>query len=147
MFLGEYHHSIDDKNRLTVPARYRQLLAEGGYITQGFDHNLMVLRLPTFEAMTRRLNQMSFTNTRVRELNRMLFGRAERVEPDGSGRILIPQFLREKYNLNSEVMVIGVGNYFEIWHPERWAQQNETLNKAQDNAQYFADLDLFAAES
>ncbi|MGH2583247.1 MAG: division/cell wall cluster transcriptional repressor MraZ [Anaerolineales bacterium] len=147
MFLGEYRHSIDDKSRLTVPARYRQLLAEGGYITQGFDHNLMVLRTQTFEAMIRRLNQMSFTNAHVRELSRLLFGRAERVEPDGSGRILIPQFLREKVNLDGEVTVIGAGNYFEIWQPELWAKQNETLNKAQDNAQYFADLDLFAAES
>ena len=147
MFLGEYKHSIDEKSRLTVPARYRLLLAEGGYITQGFDHNLMVLRAPTFEAMTRRLTQMSFTNSSVRELSRVLFSRAERVEPDSSGRILIPQFLRERVNLDGEVMVVGAGSYFEIWAPDLWSKQIDHLQKAQDNAQYFADLDLFANES
>lgn len=147
MFLGEYSHSIDDKGRLTVPARYRQLLAEGGYITQGFDHNLMVLRTPTFEAMVKRLTEMSFTNSNVRELSRVLFARAERIEPDGSGRILIPQFLRERVNLDGDARVVGVGNYFEIWSLELWSKQMDHLNKTQDNAQYFADLDLFANES
>lgn len=147
MFLGEYTHSIDEKGRLTVPARYRQLLAEGGYITQGFDHNLMVLRTPTFEAMVRRLTQMSFTNSSVRELSRVLFSRAEKIEPDGSGRILIPQFLREEVKLAGDVNVVGAGNYFEIWSPELWNGQKTHLNKAQDNAQYFANLDLFANES
>ncbi|MEX1071232.1 MAG: division/cell wall cluster transcriptional repressor MraZ [Anaerolineales bacterium] len=146
MFLGEYKHSIDDKGRLTVPARYRQLLAEGGYVTQGFDHNLMVLRAPAFEAMSKRLTQMSFTQPNVRELSRVLFSRAERIEPDGSGRILIPQFLRERVNLDGDALVVGAGNYFEIWAPEHWNAQVDYLQKSQDNAQYFAGLDLFAAE-
>jgi MraZ protein len=146
MFLGEYKHSVDDKGRLTVPARYRQLLAEGGYITQGFDHNLMVLRAPAFEAMSKRLTQMSFTNPSVRELSRVLFSRAEKIEPDGSGRILIPQFLRERVNLDGDALVVGAGNYFEIWSPEHWTKQVDHLQKSQDNAQYFAGLDLFAAE-
>lgn len=146
MFLGEYKHSVDDKGRLTVPARYRQLLAEGGYITQGFDNNLMVLRAPAFEAMSKRLTQMSFTNPNVRELSRVLFSRAEKIEPDGSGRILIPQFLRERVNLDGDALVVGAGNYFEIWSPEQWTKQVDHLQKSQDNAQYFAGLDLFAAE-
>ncbi len=147
MFLGEYTHSIDEKGRLTVPARYRQLLAEGGYITQGFDHNLMVLRTPTFEAMVHRLDQMSLTNSSARELRRVLFSQAERIEPDGSGRILIPQFLRQKVNLDSSAMVVGAGSYFEIWALDMWSKQMDHLQKTQENAQYFADLDLFANES
>jgi MraZ protein len=107
----------------------------------------MVLRTPTFEAMSRRVNQMSFTNASVRELSRVLFSRAERVEPDGSGRILIPQFLRERVNLDGEALVVGAGNYFEIWSPDLWNKQIDHLQKSQDNAQYFAGLDLFAAEN
>ena len=147
MFLGEYTHSIDEKGRLTVPARYRQLLAQGVYITSGFDHNLMGLLPATFDAMKAKVAQMSFTNPHVRELNRFLFSSAERLEPDGSGRVLIPQFLRDDIQINGEVRVVGAGNYFEIWSPDRWKKQVELAHNAQDNAQYFADLDLFANES
>lgn len=147
MFLGEYQHAIDKKGRLTVPARYRQLLAEGAYITQGFDRNLMVLRIAAFEAMTGKVNQMSLTNSGARKLRRVLFSRAERIEPDKSGRILIPSFLREEIGLDGEVMVVGVGNYFEIWSPATWQTQMKHLREAQNNAEYFAELDLFADES
>ena len=147
MFLGEYQHAIDKKGRLTVPARYRQLLAEGAYITQGFDRNLMVLRIAAFEAMTGKVNQMSLTNSGARKLRRVLFSRAERIEPDKSGRILIPSFLREAIGLDGEVMVVGVGNYFEIWSPATWQTQMKHLREAQNNAEYFAELDLFADES
>jgi len=147
MFLGEYQHSIDKKGRLTVPARYRQLLAEGGIITQGFDRNLMVLRIAAFEAMSAKVNQMSLTNSSVRELRRVLFSRAERIEPDKSGRILLPSFLRQELSLDGEVMVVGVGAYFEIWSPSTWQRQMKQLQEAQENAEYFAELDLFTDES
>ena len=147
MFLGEYQHSIDKKGRLTVPARYRQLLEEGGIITQGFDRNLMVLRIAAFEAMSAKVNQMSLTNSSVRELRRVLFSRAERIEPDKSGRILLPSFLRQELSLDGEVMVVGVGAYFEIWSPSTWQRQMKQLQEAQENAEYFAELDLFTDES
>jgi len=147
MFLGEYQHSLDKKGRLTVPARYRQLLAEGGYITQGFDRNLMVLRIAAFESMSAKVNQMSLTNSSARELRRVLFSRAERIEPDKNGRILLPSFLRQEIGLDGEVMVVGVGNYFEIWSPSTWQNQMTRLREAQDNAEYFAELDLFTDES
>lgn len=147
MFLGEYQHAIDKKGRLTIPARYRQLLAEGAYITQGFDRNLMVLRIAAFEAMSGKVNQMSLTNSSARELRRILFSKAERVEPDKSGRILIPAFLRQEIGLDGEVMVVGVGNYFEIWSSASWQTQMKQLREAQNNAEYFAELELFADES
>jgi len=147
MFLGEYQHSLDKKGRLTVPARYRQLLAEGGYITQGFDRNLMVLRIAAFESMSAKVNQMSLTKSSARELRRVLFSRAERIEPDKNGRILLPSFLRQEIGLDGEVMVVGVGNYFEIWSPSTWQKQMKRLREAQDNAEYFAELDLFTDES
>jgi MraZ protein len=147
MFFGEYTHSIDEKGRLTVPVRYRQLLAEGGYITQGFDQNLMVLRTPTFENMVRNVTQQSLTHSNVRELGRALFSLAERIEPDGSGRILIPQFLRDELKLAVEVSVVGTGNYFEIWAPALWGAQKEKLRNARNDSDHFAGLNLFANEA
>lgn len=147
MFLGEYRHSMDEKGRLTVPARYRQLLAEGGYITEGIDRNLVVLQKETFERVGKAVTQLSFTDSGVREFGRLFFSRAERIEPDGSGRILVPQFLRDKHSLNGEVVVVGAGTYFEIWSPADWSQQAEHLDKAQENADYFAKLNLFLNQS
>ena len=66
MFLGEYHHSLDNKDRLTVPARYRELLDDGAYILRGFDRNLMVLTTKAFESISQRLDQLSMTDPLAR---------------------------------------------------------------------------------
>jgi MraZ protein len=142
MFLGEYRHTLDDKGRLTVPARYRQLLAEGGYITQGFDQNLMVLRERNFQAVIDRITKQAVTDPSVRELARVLFSQADFVQPDKSGRILVPQPMREKHHLDGELVIVGVGTYFEIWTPERWAAQTEHLDEAAGNASYFEKLQI-----
>ncbi len=146
MFLGEFNHSIDEKGRVTIPALYRQELEGGAYITQGFDRNLMVLQIGTFENMSQRLNKMNITDPSVRELRRLLFSKAQKIEPDSSGRILIPAFLREKLGETNEVVLIGGGSYFELWSLEKWKTQIGHLDDVQNNARYFADLELFAEE-
>jgi MraZ protein len=142
MFLGQYRHNLDNKGRLTIPARFRELLSDGAYITQGFDKNLMVLTAPTFEFISQRVNQMSITDPTARELKRLLFSTADKVEPDSNGRILIPQFLREVAGVDGEAVVVGVGQYFEIWSPEPWEAQIARLNDTEANAQRFAALDI-----
>ena len=142
MFLGRYNHTIDEKGRLTIPARFRELLENGAYVTQGFDRNLMVLTAPSFEQIYSRVNQMSMTDPTARQLKRLIFSAAERCEIDRAGRMLLPQFLREAVQLNGEAMIVGAGDYFEIWSPDLWAQQNELLQDAEANAQRFAALDL-----
>ncbi|MEX1247375.1 MAG: division/cell wall cluster transcriptional repressor MraZ [Anaerolineales bacterium] len=148
MFLGEYRHSVDDKGRLTVPFRYRQLLEDGGgYITEGIDPNLLVWQKDTFERMAQAIQALSFTDKEVREFGRLFFSSADRVQPDGSGRILVPQFLRDKHSLNGEVVLVGAGLYFEVWSPAEWVKQTEKLGKVQENADYFAKLNLFLKQS
>ena len=146
MFLGQYRHNIDEKGRLTIPARFRELLADGAYITQGFDQNLMVLRTATFEYISKRVNQNSMTDQVTRELARLLFSTAERAETDKNGRILIPQFLRLAANLDGEAVLAGVGDYFEIWAPDGWEQQIARMHDTEANAGRFAALDLSASE-
>jgi len=142
MFLGRYEHSIDEKGRLIIPVRYRDRLENGAYITQGFDHNLMVLDAPSFEKMYERVNQMSMTDPTARQLRRFIFSSAERVDLDRPGRLLVPQFLRQVAQLKNSAMVIGVGDYFEIWAPGVWSQQNDLLQDADANTQRFAALEL-----
>jgi MraZ protein len=142
MFLGQYEHTIDEKGRLTVPSRFRELLQDGAYITQGFDQNLMVLTAATFDHISSRVNRMSMTDPTARQLKRLIFSHADRLEVDRAGRILIPQFLRASAQLDGAAIMVGVGDYFEIWSPERWQEQNTLLQDGEANAQRFAALDL-----
>lgn len=144
MFLGEYRHSIDNKDRLTVPVRYRELLDEGAYIVRGFDRNLMVLTSKAFEAISNRINQMSVTDPLARSLRRLIIGSASRVDIDKAGRILIPDFLCQKAGISNEgeAVLVGQGTYFEIWSSEEWQLQQQTLDEAEANTERFKVLDL-----
>jgi transcriptional regulator MraZ len=144
MFLGEYHHSLDNKDRLTVPARYRELLDGGAYILRGFDRNLMVLTTKAFEAISHRLDQLSMTDPLARALRRLIIGSATHLEVDKAGRILIPDFLCQKAGLScdQEAILVGQGSYFEIWSSDEWALQQQALDQAEANAERFKVLDL-----
>jgi MraZ protein len=95
MFLGQYQHAIDDKGRLTIPARFRELLEGGAFVTQGFDKNLMVMTESYFKLVYERLSSMSITDPGTRQLRRMILGNAYPVEVDKVGRVLLPQGLRQ----------------------------------------------------
>jgi MraZ protein len=142
MFLGQYHHNLDSKNRLTIPSRFRELLADGAYVMQGFDRNLMVLTASAFAKIYQRSNLMSLTDPITRLLKRLIFSTASHVDVDNAGRILIPEFLRQVIDLQSEAVVVGVGDYFEIWSPDLWTEQINQLQDAEANAQRFAALDM-----
>ena len=143
MFLGRFTHNLDNKGRLIVPARFRnELSADGAFIMQGFDQNLFVLPKVAFDTISHRINKMSITDPTARMLRRLLFSSANYVGVDKSGRILIPPYLREAAKLDVQVVVIGNGDYFEIWSPEEWEHQNEQLQDAQLNAHRFSALDL-----
>jgi MraZ protein len=142
MFLNQYQHSFDDKGRLTIPAKLRDLPAEGAVVVQGLDRNLMVLPPSVFEIIYNRLMSMSMTDPSARLLRHIILGNALQVIPDGAGRILISSNLREYAGLKNEVVFVGQGDYFEIWSPELWQEQQVQINDAATNAQRFATLDL-----
>lgn len=143
MFLGQHRHSVDAKGRLTIPADYRELLAAGSaYITLGFDRNLMVLPELAFNKTYEGLIHMSMTDSMTRLLRRLIIGNAVRVEWDKMGRILIPQYLRETTELNSDAVIVGIGDSFEIWAPQHWAGQEAKLRDADANEHRFQALNL-----
>jgi MraZ protein len=142
MFLNQYQHSFDDKGRLTIPSKLRELPVEGAYVVQGLDRNLMVLPPAAFEIIYNRLMAMSMTDPSARLLRHIILGNALRVVPDGAGRILISPNLREYAGLHNEVVFVGQGDYIEIWSPELWQQQQVQINDSATNTQRFATLDL-----
>jgi MraZ protein len=146
MFLGQFYHNLDEKGRLIMPARFREFLSASGgaYLLRGFDHNLMVVTAATFNTMYERVNATSLTDPTSRLLRRQIFSGAALVEFDKLGRILVPQFLRDYAGINEEAVVIGAGDYAEIWSPEMWVSQTDLLNDVEATADRFTAFDIFS---
>ncbi len=135
MFLGEYEHTIDDKGRLAIPARFRDALNEGVVITRGFDKCLMGFPRSVWEELARQVSSLPIGSEETRQLQRMLFSGAADMTLDRQGRILIPQNLREFAELGDQAIIAGLNRHFEIWSPRRW--QN-VLSAMDANASLFA---------
>ncbi len=142
MFLGQFQHNLDEKGRLMIPARYRELLAAGAFITQGFDKCLMVMTENYFKQVYDRINAMNLADPTARLLRRLILSNAYPVEVDKVGRILVPQNLRQVIALESEAILAGQGEYFEVWTPAAWNEQMNQLQDIETNNQRFATLDL-----
>jgi MraZ protein len=136
MFLGEYEHSLDDKGRLAVPARFREELGESLFVTRGFDHCLMGFPRQRWEELAQQIGAMTLGQGDARNLRRLLFSGAAEVSFDRQGRVLIPQNLREYAGLRDQVVIAGLNTHFEIWSRERWEQ---VLNTLDVNGSLFAE--------
>jgi MraZ protein len=141
MFLNQFHHSFDDKGRLTIPAKFRDQTTEGITVVPGLDHDLMVLPPAAFQTLYERLMALNLTDPDSRLLREMILGNALQVTPDGSGRILLSQNLRDYAELKTEVVFVGVGETFEIWAAEPWQKKQGEIND-ETNAKRFSLLDL-----
>lgn len=143
MFLGQYEHSIDEKGRLTIPSRYREELTDNNLIlTTGFDNSLMALTPELFSIVSNQMRSKPITNPTSRQFRRLFFSNAQELEIDKTGRILLPVFLRESANLSENAVLVGNGEYFELWSPERWAVQQDDLKDSETNDRRFSALDL-----
>ena len=120
MFLGRVVHAIDDKNRLAIPARYRQQLANGIYLTKGVDRCLYILTPEGWSRLTERIMALPSMQADARRLQRHFFAGADHMVPDKLGRIIIPPGLREYAELRGEVVVAGVQSRIELWNRETW---------------------------
>lgn len=141
MFLGEYTHTIDEKGRLTIPAKFRGGLAIGLVVTRGFDQNLMLYPLTGWQDMAERIVSRPMGDEDVRTFRRRLFSGAVDLTPDRQGRIVIPPYLRSFARLDSEVIVAGMYNYVEVWSTEAWNNVRETIEQSSDAARW-ADLGI-----
>jgi MraZ protein len=143
MFYGQFYHNLDDKGRLIIPARYRDYLtSDGAFVMQGFDQNLIVLPVDKFEELSRQVNHLSLTDSTARLLKRLIFSTADQIEVDKIGRILLPQFLRQFAGLEDNLVIVGAGNYFEIWSQDAWEVQHQALNEVRLNPDQFAGMNI-----
>ena len=125
MFLGTHTPRLDDKGRLTLPAKYREELRGGLMITKGQDHCLYVFPRAEFETLARKVAEAPFTNESVRAYQRYLFAGTDEQHPDSQGRIPIAAELRRYAGLSKECVVIGAVNRLEIWDAAAWQTYQE----------------------
>ncbi len=132
MFIGEYSHTIDAKGRLSMPARFRDLLGDVFIVTKGLDQSLFVYPETEWKTLENKLKQLPLTNQNARAFVRFIFSGATECELDQQGRIRIPSNLREHAALEKEVIVIGVGTRVEMWSHKVWEQYNSNENLSYD---------------
>jgi MraZ protein len=143
MFLGEFEYTIDDKGRLTIPAKFREQLTGGVVVTRGLDGCLWVFAMREWEPLAERIAALPLTSPAARNFSRHMFALATDAVPDRQGRIIVPPNLREVANIDSQVVIVGMMKRLEIWSPERWAAlQNDVDQNSEAFASQLQDLGI-----
>lgn len=120
VFMGEFQHTLDDKGRLIVPAKFREELGDRFVVTRGLDNCLFVYPAREWSALEEKLKTLPLTKGDARAFVRFLFSGATECEVDKQGRIILPQNLRDHARIDKEVVVIGASTRVEIWSKENW---------------------------
>ncbi len=120
MFIGEYHHSVDDKGRMAVPIKFRASIANGAVVTRGLDRSLFLYTREEWEKLAEKLASLPFGQADTRAFARLMLAGAMEVELDKSGRVNIPEYLRDYAGLKKDVVVAGLYNRMEIWDEATW---------------------------
>lgn len=132
MFIGEYKHSIDDKGRLAVPAKFRADLNKAAVITRGLDHCLYVFTAGAWSEIAAKIKALPMTNPNARAFQRLMLAGAVEVDLDTQGRALIPDYLREYAKLGKQSVIAGVYDRIEIWDEEAWKNYKEKTEAQSD---------------
>lgn len=124
-FLGEYRHTLDAKNRLIVPAKFRELLSNTFYVTRGLDGCLAGYTAESWRDQMAQLAKLPSTNRKVRQYVRSITSKAQECKLDSQGRLQLPQFLVDLAGIEKTCVIVGVSDHFEIWSEERWISFDE----------------------
>ncbi len=126
MFYGEYNHGIDNKGRLILPSRFREVSKEHGiekfFVTRGLDRCIFMFADQQWQSEEQKFKNLSFTKQETRHFNRMFFSGAIEVVPDKQGRFIIPQYLKDFAGIKKDAVIIGVSNRIEIWQTQAWQE-------------------------
>lgn len=136
MFMGEYHHNIDDKGRLIIPSKFREKLGEEFIVTRGIENCLFVYSMEDWKKIVDKLESIPFTKKDARTFVRFFLSGATTAEFDKQGRIKITTPLISYANLSKECVVIGAGNRLEIWSDTSW---NDFFDSAKDSMSDIAE--------
>lgn len=145
LFLGKFSTALERKNRFSVPAAFRAQLSSRMFITQGFERNLQVFTPDAFQEIYRRVISLNLADPLARLLHRLILGTATELGVTNND-FIIPENLKQFANLQDEILLIGQGDYFEIWAPDQWSEQEAQLKDAKTNSARFSSLTVTTRE-
>ncbi len=122
-FSGEFGHSLDEKGRLAIPAKFRARFKEGAVVTRWIGECLAVFPAPEWAALNAEITKRPRTDPAVARFRHFLLAGAHEADPDAQGRVVVPAHLREYASLGGEAVVIGNSDHLEVWEPGRWRAQ------------------------
>ncbi|MBI4283486.1 MAG: division/cell wall cluster transcriptional repressor MraZ [Chloroflexi bacterium] len=130
MFFGEFEYKIDEKGRVPIPPKFRDELRQGVILTPGAERCINLYSLTEWEKLSASLTTGSIERSKMRRLNRAIFGTAFSLNIDRQGRVALPLPLRQYAGIEGEVVVTGVNTYLELWNKEQW-QSEKTVSQEQ----------------
>ncbi|HUT21986.1 MAG TPA: division/cell wall cluster transcriptional repressor MraZ [Candidatus Bipolaricaulota bacterium] len=143
MFIGEYQHSLDQKDRLAVPVKFRAKLKEGAVVTRGLDNCLFLYPKSEWKKLADKLATLPISKSNTRAFSRFMLSGAMDADVDKQGRIKIPDYLKKFAGLKKNVVVAGLLNRLELWDKEVWNKYKLTTEKASVNiAEELENLDV-----
>jgi MraZ protein len=142
VFTGEYRHTVDEKGRLAIPAKFRAQLESGSFVSRWIDGCLAIHTRSGWEHLDSLVSGLAITDQRARLFQRQIFGGALEAEVDRQGRVLLPAYLRDEAGLAGEAIVVGVRDHVEIWNPQRWADYRRPMADPQAFADAIAGLGI-----
>ena len=132
MLIGEYEHTLDEKNRVSLPRQFRTGLGKRIVMTRGLDNCLFVYPKKSFEKVVSKLDDMSFAQADKRGFSRFILSGAAEIEVDSAGRVLIPEHQREFAKLSKNVIFAGVSDRVEVWDAGAWKQYKANIESKAD---------------
>ena len=132
MFIGEYTHTIDDKGRLSVPAKFRDSLSKGVVITRGLDGCLFMYTMTEWEKLAIKLAALPISGKKSRAFARLMLAGAWDTKLDSQGRVMVPEYLRKFATLKKHTVVTGLYNRIEIWEEDAWNNYRAETEAASD---------------
>jgi len=143
MFIGEYRYSIDEKNRLAIPVKFRVNLKHGAVVTRGIDTCLFLYPKNEWAQLADKLAKMPISKSKNRAFTRLMLAGAMDVDFDKVGRITLPDYLREYAGINKKVVIVGLYNRLEIWDEDKWAEyKKKSEEESSDIAETLGDIGI-----
>ncbi|MDD4062725.1 MAG: division/cell wall cluster transcriptional repressor MraZ [Candidatus Pacebacteria bacterium] len=133
MFIGEYTYSLDEKKRLGVPVKFRNLLGKKAIITRGIDQCLFIFSAKEWQSLAEKISKLPLSQSDARGFSRLMLGGAMEVSIDSMGRILVPDYLKKYASLSKKAILVGVLNRIEVWDEDVWEKYKGVTEKEGEN--------------
>jgi len=133
MFIGEYQHTLDNKNRLALPSKFRKNFKGKAVITRGLDSCLFIYPMKEWQTIAEKLGSMPVGEKATRSFVRLMLAGAVDVDIDSQGRVLVPDYLKSHSMLSREVVIAGLFNRLEVWNKKNWNNYKKSAEKDQDD--------------